>query len=87
MTGTPNQISWAEMIKVRVAVEFDRVAAILTERSRMDLVEILNEHRRTVLANESAGYFIREWGEMTGQVSRMIVADPRYNALKRLPQA
>jgi hypothetical protein len=87
MTGTPNQISWAELIKVQVAKEFDRVAAILAERGRMDLVEILNEHRRTALANESAGYFIQEWGEMTGQVRRMIVTDPRYNALRRLPHA
>lgn len=29
MTGTENQIGWAEQIKVQVAAEFDRVRAAL----------------------------------------------------------
>ena len=32
MTGTPNQIEWAEQIRPRVAAEFDRVAHELADR-------------------------------------------------------
>jgi hypothetical protein len=87
MTGTPNQISWAELIKVRVAIDFDRVATLLAARGRPDLVEILEDHRNTVLSNESAGYFIQDWGELNGQVRRLIVSDPRYTAQVPTPPA
>ena len=43
MTGTANQVDWAEQIKARVSAEFDRVARALasvanrqTEQDRMD---------------------------------------------------
>jgi hypothetical protein len=81
VTGTPNQISWGELIKVRVAEEFDRVSNVLAGRGRPDLVSILEEKRKIVLANDFAGYFIQEWGEMNGQVRRMVIADAKYKAL------
>jgi len=34
------------------------------------------------MGNERAGYFIHAWQEVGNQVSRMIVADPKYQAIK-----
>jgi hypothetical protein len=86
MTGTPNQISWAELIKVRIGDEFDRVSSVLIERCRPDIVTILEDKRREVLANDRAGYFIQTWSELNGQVRRMIMEDPRYNAPRPQPK-
>jgi hypothetical protein len=83
MTGTPNQISWAELIKVQIGEEFDRVSNVLTKHRRADMVALLEEKRLEVLAVDRAGYFIKEWGELNGQVNRMITSDPRYEALRR----
>jgi hypothetical protein len=33
------------------------------------------------MEHQEAGYFIHDWQELRNQVSRMIVADPRYKAL------
>lgn len=92
MTGTQSQIEWAEQIKPRVGAEFDRVASALiaaastqTELDRADtqtLVDIIAEKRAEVLANEQAGYFIREWRELNNQVRQMIAQDGRYQAIK-----
>ena len=79
MTGTDNQISWADIIRVQVNQEFDRVSKALQQRGRPNLIAILEDKRREVLANPSAGYFIKEWGELNGQVRRLIMADPRYS--------
>jgi hypothetical protein len=80
MTGTPNQISWAELIKVKVAHEFDRVSNALAPHNRPNIQTLLEEKRVEVLANDHAGYFIKEWGELNGQVTRLIRADPRYQS-------
>jgi hypothetical protein len=92
MTGTPSQIEWAELIKPRVSAEFDRVAKALTaaaskqaEQNRLDtmaVIAILEEKRLEVMANDQAGYFIRDWQELKDQVRQMIAQDSRYQAIK-----
>jgi hypothetical protein len=92
LTGTPGQIEWAERIRPQVSAEFDRVAGILgtvarkqSEQDRLDtqaVVAILEEKRGEVLANETAGYFIRNWQELTDQVRSLIRKDSRYTAIR-----
>jgi hypothetical protein len=92
LTGTVNQIAWAEQIKTQVNAEFDRVANALksaaTKQSSRDrvatqaIIDILEEKRAEVLANEQAGYFIHDWQELRNQVRRMILEDCRYKAIK-----
>jgi hypothetical protein len=92
LTGTPSQIEWAEEIKPRVSAEFDRVARVIlaaatgkNEQVRADadaVVVILEEKRAEVLAMDRAGYFIRDWQEVTDQVRQMIGRDPRFQAIK-----
>jgi hypothetical protein len=92
MTGTVNQIAWAEQIKTQVNAEFDRVAnalkTVAAKQSSQDrmatqaIITILEEKRAEVLANEEAGYFIHDWQELRDQVRRMIVEDSRYKAIK-----
>jgi hypothetical protein len=92
LTGTVNQIDWATEIKERVGRDFDRVANAMTwvaakqgERDRSDtleLIAILKELRAEVLAKHEAGYFIHDWQEPGDQVRQLIVADPRYGAIK-----
>jgi len=88
LVGTPNQIEWAEQIKDRVNKEFDRVGVVMKsaaakqvdgdQTDTLQLVMIMEEKRGEVMANDSAGYFIRDWQELTDQVRQMIVKDPRY---------
>ena len=92
MTGTASQIEWAELIKPRVNAEFDRVVRALRlaaskqkEPDRPDtgaVIAILEEKRAEVMANDQAGYFIRDWQEMKDQVRRMIRQDARYQSIK-----
>jgi cell division FtsZ-interacting protein ZapD len=92
MTGTPSQIEWAELIQPRVNAEFDRVAKALRSAAAnqvqqeqvntVAIIGILEEKRVEVMANERAGYFIREWQEITDQVRRMISQDPRHRAIQ-----
>lgn len=92
MTGTANQIEWAEQIKARVGVEFDRVANALdsaagkqTGRKRTDtraVIAILKDKRAAVMARDEAGYFILEWQELRDQVRQLIIQDSRYQAIK-----
>jgi hypothetical protein len=93
MTGTANQIEWAERIKRRVNEEFDRVSRVLrsvagtqNDAARADtnaIVAILEEKRREVMSEEQAGYYIHDWQEISCQVRRMIVRDARYPAIRR----
>ena len=88
LTGTPNQIEWAERIKLTVAREFDRVAKALEAQADVQtgqkqaetriIIGILEQKRTETLAIPSAGYFIRVWQELNDQVSQMIAKDPRY---------
>jgi hypothetical protein len=92
MTGTPNQIELAEQIRTLAGAEFDRVANALigaaqnrTGQDRADtqtLIATLEEKRAEVMAQDEAGYFIREWRELDNQVRQLIVRDPRYLAMK-----
>ena len=84
MTGTANQVEWAEQIKVRVNADFDRVAkrsrprpASRAKPDRTDtlaVIAILEDKRAEVMANDQAGYFIHDWQELRDQVRRMITA-------------
>jgi hypothetical protein len=92
MIGTLSQIAWAVQIKSRVEAEFDRVREVLeyamTKQSPTDvrdiaaIIGILEDKRTEVVENEQAGYFIHHWQELGNQVSRMVVEDPRYQAIK-----
>ena len=92
MTGTANQIEWAEQIKPRVNAEFDRVEKAFqsvargqgeTERQdTLTVISILEEKRLEVMANDKAGYFIHDWQELTDQVRRLIAHDPRYKEIQ-----
>ncbi len=92
MTGTASQIQWAEQIRPRVEAEFQRVAvAFKAIAQRQDdpsrsqtvaVLAILEEKRAEVMANDHAGYFIKNWHELAGQVRQMIAADPRYKSIQ-----
>ena len=92
MTGTANQIEWAEQIKLRVSAEFDRVSRALagaarkqTEENRVDtlaVIAILEDKRAAVMGKDEAGYFIHDWRELSDQVRQMIAQDPRYKNIK-----
>jgi hypothetical protein len=92
MTGTQSQIEWAEQIKPRVGAEFDRVAKALSDvashqqpQARSDtnaVIALVREKRAEVMANDQAGYFIRDWQELTDQVRQLIRRDPRYQAIR-----
>ena len=92
MTGTANQVDWAEQIKVRVSAEFERVARALasaadrqTAQDRIDtlaVIAILEDKRAEVMRNAQAGYFIHDWQELRDQVRQMIVQDSRYKTIK-----
>lgn len=90
--GTPSQIEWAEQIKPRVRAEFDQVAGTLevvarrqSARDRLDtraMIAILEEKRSEVLGRNEAGYFIKNWQEITDQVQRLVRDDPRFAAIR-----
>jgi hypothetical protein len=92
LTGTVNQIEWAERIQIQVDGEFDRVASVLeaaarrqSERDRLDthaIIAILEHKRVEVMANQKAGYFIHEWQELRDQVRQLIKGDSRYKTIK-----
>lgn len=92
MTGTPSQIEWAEQIKRQVNAEFDRVANAFKEsadrqskRDQLDIdaiIAILEQKRFEVMARNEAGYFIRDWQELSDQVRRLIGCDPGYQAIR-----
>jgi cell division FtsZ-interacting protein ZapD len=88
LTGTVNQIAWAEQIRTAVNGEFDRVRKALESaaskrpgRDRTDtdaVIAILEDKRAEVMSNPSAGYFIHDWQELRDQVRTMLRADVRY---------
>jgi len=92
-SGTSSQVEWATLIKQRVASEFDRVATVFRKvagnqddcrrASTESVLVILEEKRATVMANDQAGYFIRDWQEINDQVRQMIFHDARYLATRR----
>ncbi len=88
LIGSSAQIEWAEPIRIRVGEEFERVANTLrgvalrqtTERraGTEEILAILEEKRVAVMARDQAGYFIHDWGEIGGQVQRMLANDSRF---------
>jgi hypothetical protein len=92
MIGTANQVDWAERIKRQVSAEFDRVAKALesamsrqAEPKREETwtaIAILEEKRAEVMAQDEAGYFIREWQELRDQVRQMITQDSRHQTIR-----
>jgi hypothetical protein len=92
MSGTANQVEWAERIKLQVNDEFDRVARSFRSvagrqsdaaRSATEaIIAILEEKRAEVMRREQAGYFIHDWQEISDQVRQMIFHDARYQAIK-----
>lgn len=92
MTGTASQIEWAEQIRPLVNAEFDRVASAFAaaachqpepdQTETRAVIAILEEKRVEVMAEDRAGYFIRDWRELRDQVRQMIFKDSRYQAIK-----
>lgn len=92
LTGTPNQIEWAEQIRLTVAQEFDRVAKVFHAQVSVQtgqkqaetriIITILEQKRAETLSIPFAGYFIREWRDLNDQVRHMIAKDPRYQAIR-----
>jgi hypothetical protein len=92
LTGTANQVEWAERIRTQAGAEFDRVSRILETAAREQspqrqsdtraMIAILEKRRAAVMANRQAGYFIRDWQELGDQVRKMIVNDAAYQAIK-----
>jgi hypothetical protein len=91
LTGTESQVEWAERIRVSVKDEFDRVEKSFraiaagqhgTKRARTEsILAILEDKRQAVMSRTEAGYFIRDWQEISDQVRQMVAGDPRYPAL------
>ena len=92
LLGSASQIEWAESIRDRVNDEFDRVAQSFRSiahrqdfRKRRDteaIIAILEDKRAEVLGRDRAGYFIRDWREISDQVRQLIGQDSRYQAIK-----
>jgi len=92
LTGTPNQVEWAERIRNRVNGDFDRVARSFrvvalkqNARKRAEteaILAILEEKRDAVMKREQAAYFILDWQDTSDQVRRMIGQDSRFQAIK-----
>jgi hypothetical protein len=92
MTGTESQVEWARRIRLQVNAEFDRVAASFrsiavkqgaAKRAETEsIIAILEEERSEVMTRTDAGYFIRDWQEISDQVRQMIFQDPRYQRIQ-----
>lgn len=92
MTGSALQVEWAERIRIQVGEEFDRIERTLrsvarrqTPTKRADteaILSIVEEKRAAVLSSQQAGYFIRDWQEISDQVVKMIGKDLRFQAIK-----
>ena len=91
LTGTESQVEWAERIRVGVRHEFDRVEKSFraiaarqhgTKRARTEsIITLLEDKRQAVMSRTEAGYFIRDWQEISDQVRQMIAGDSRYPPL------
>jgi hypothetical protein len=92
LTGTPSQVEWAQRIIPTVVQEFDRVATAFREMAARQtgqdqaetwrVIAILEQKRAATMANDRAGYFIRDWQELNDQVRQMIGKDPGYREIK-----
>jgi hypothetical protein len=88
LSGSPDQVEWAERIRVQVSDEFDRVEAAFRvvaakqnsgKRAGTEaILGILDDKRNEVLGRTEAGYFIKDWQELSDQVRQLILHDARY---------
>lgn len=93
LTGSEAQIEWAVRLRRGVEAEFERVAAALRlvaakqsplrSAATVQMLQILEAKRVEVLSHERAGYFIKEWQEPSGHPRRLLLEDPRYEALRQ----
>lgn len=93
LTGSEAQIEWAVRLRRGVEAEFERVAAALRRvaakqiplrrAATYQMLQILEAKRIEVLSHERAGYYIKEWQEPGGHPRRMLLEDPRYEALRQ----
>ena len=94
LSGTANQVEWAERIRRQVNADFDRVTrsfrtvagkqAAAKRAATETIIGILEDQRAAVMGEQQAGYFIREWQEIGDQVRQMIFKDARYQATLRV---
>ena len=92
INGTPNQVEWAERIKLQVNGEFDRVARSFRSVAAKQrgaaragteaILAILEDKRAAVMSREQAGYFIHDWQEIGDQVRQLIFHDPRFQQIR-----
>lgn len=92
LSGTVNQVEWAQRIRLEVDAEFDRVAAAFrvvaakqSDGKRADTeatIAILEDKRLEVMSRAQAGYFIHDWQEISDQVRQLIFRDARYQTIK-----
>jgi hypothetical protein len=97
LSGTANQIEWAERIRERVSGEFDRVSATFNavaatqdaeaKADTQAIIEILEDKRAEVMRRDQAGYFIHDWQEITDQVRQMIFHDVRFAPIRERQSA
>ena len=91
LTGTEAQVEWAERIRGGVMEEFQRVEKSfrsVADRQDADgrmrteaILAILRDKRNDAISRSDAGYFIREWQDISDQVRQAIGKDPRFQAL------
>jgi hypothetical protein len=81
MIGTANQVDWFD----RVATALEGAAGKQPEQTRTEtraVIAILEDKQAEVMAQDQAGYFIREWQELRHQVRHMITRDSRYQIIR-----
>ena len=91
LTGSSGQIAWAQEIRGRVSMEFNRVRTSIENGSNkfraLDraetavLLEMLEAHRETVFSETQAEYFIAEWQNPADRLHRLINSDPRWKTI------
>jgi hypothetical protein len=91
LSGSAAQVEWANRIRLRVNADFDRVAAAFksvaatqTAGRRAEteaVIAILEDKRSRVMNRTEAGYFIRDWQEISDQVRKLVLEDVRYETI------
>ncbi len=92
LTGTESQVEWAQRIRVSVRDDFERVEKSFrsvadgqdaSTRARTEaILAILRDKREDVMGRREAGYFIKEWQEISDQVRQAIRKDARFQAVR-----
>jgi hypothetical protein len=95
LTGTVNQVEWAERIKREVQAEFDRVVAAFraiadkqdgeNRASTESVIARLEDKRAEVMKNDWTGYFIHD-GQEIGERERSLPGDQVRHLILRDPR-